>query len=144
MRLNSMVRIFGNSFSCSVLVAAIWYINFVLLAFSIVERHMGNRKGSYIVINSLRPNDAYIYVSKLSIIGSDIGLSLGRRQAIIWTNSGILSIGPLGTNFTEMLTKFHAFSFKQMHLKCLGNDGHLVSVSAYVIACYHWHQPPQH
>ena len=29
-------------------------------------------------------------VSKLTIIGSDNGLSPGRRQAIIWTNAGIL------------------------------------------------------
>ena len=25
----------------------------------------------------------------------------GRHQAIIWTNAGILLIGPLGTNFYE-------------------------------------------
>ena len=43
----------------------------------------------------------YICVSKLTIIGSDNGLSPGRRQAIIWTNAGILLIRPLGTNFNE-------------------------------------------
>ena len=31
----------------------------------------------------------HICVSKLTIIGSDHGLSPGRRQAIIWTNAGI-------------------------------------------------------
>ena len=41
-----------------------------------------------------------ICVSKLTIIGSDNGLSPGRRQAIIWINAGILLIGPLGTNFS--------------------------------------------
>ena len=45
----------------------------------------------------------HICVSKLTIIASDNGLSPGRRQAIIWTNAGILSIGPLGTNFSEIL-----------------------------------------
>ena len=35
----------------------------------------------------------HICVSKLNIIGSDNGLSPGRRQAIIWTNAGILLIG---------------------------------------------------
>ena len=30
----------------------------------------------------------YICVSKLTIIGSDNGLSPGRRQAIIWTSAG--------------------------------------------------------
>ena len=34
----------------------------------------------------------HICVSKLTIIGSDNGLSPGRRQAIIWTNAGILTI----------------------------------------------------
>ena len=36
----------------------------------------------------------HICVGKLTIIGSDNGLSPGRRQAIIWTNAGILLIGP--------------------------------------------------
>ena len=40
----------------------------------------------------------HICVSKLTIIGSDNGLAPWRRQAIIWTNAGILLIGPLGTN----------------------------------------------
>ena len=44
----------------------------------------------------------HICVNKLAIIGSDNGLSPGRRQAIIWNNAGILLIGPLGTNFSEM------------------------------------------
>ena len=39
------------------------------------------------------------------------------RQAIIWTNAGILSIGPLGTNVSETLIEIHTFSFKKMHLK---------------------------
>ena len=59
----------------------------------------------------------HICVSKLTIIGSDNGLSPGRRQAIIWTNAGILSIRILGTNFSEILSEIHAFSFKKMHLK---------------------------
>ena len=32
---------------------------------------------------------------------------------------GILLIGPLGTNFREMLIKIYTFSFKKMHLKIL-------------------------
>ena len=59
----------------------------------------------------------HICVSKLTIIGSDNGLSPGRRQAIIWTNAGLLLIGPLGTNFSEMLIEIHTFSFKKIHLK---------------------------
>ena len=59
----------------------------------------------------------HICVSKLTIIGSNSGLSPGRRQAIIWTNTGALLIGPLGTNFSEILIKIHTFSFKIMRLK---------------------------
>ena len=32
-------------------------------------------------------------------------------------NAGILLIGPLGTNFSEILIEIHTFSFKKMHLK---------------------------
>ena len=59
----------------------------------------------------------HICVSKLTIIGSDNGFSPGRRQAIIWANAGILLIGPLGTNFSEILIGIQTFSFKKMHLK---------------------------
>ena len=59
----------------------------------------------------------HICVSKLTIIGPDNGLLPGRRQAIIWTNDGILFIGPLGTNFSEILIEIYTFSFKKMHLK---------------------------
>ena len=59
----------------------------------------------------------HICVSKLAIIGSDNGLSPDRRQAIIWTNSGILLIGPFGTQFSEILIEIYTFSFKKMYLK---------------------------
>ena len=59
----------------------------------------------------------HICVGKLIIIDSDNGLSPGRRQAIIWTNAGILLIGSLGTNFNEILIGVQTFSFKKMHLK---------------------------
>ena len=73
----------------------------------------------------------HICVSKLTIIGSYNGLSPGRRQAIIWTNAGILLIRPLGTNFNEMLIEILTFSFMKMRLKvssakwrpfCLGHN----------------------
>ena len=61
----------------------------------------------------------HIYVGNLAIIGSDNGLSPGRPQAIIWTNAGILLIGPLGTNFSEIWIGIHTFSLKKIHLKML-------------------------
>ena len=59
----------------------------------------------------------HICIGKPTIIGSDNGSAPGRRQAIIWTNAGILLIGPLGINFNEMLIEINIFSFKKMHLK---------------------------
>ena len=59
----------------------------------------------------------HMCVNTLTIIGSDNGLAPGRRQAIIWTNDGILLIGPLGTNFSVFLLKIYTFSFMKMHLK---------------------------
>ena len=59
----------------------------------------------------------HICVSKQTSIGSDNGLSPGRRQAIIWTNARLLLIGPLGTNFSEVLIEIITFSFKKMRLK---------------------------
>ena len=59
----------------------------------------------------------HICVGRLTIIGSDNGLSPGRRQAILWTNAGILLIGPLGTNFSELLIEFQTFSLKKVRLK---------------------------
>ena len=59
----------------------------------------------------------HICNSKLAIIDSDNGLSPDRRQAIISTNAGLLLIGPLGTNFCEILIEILTFSFKKMRLK---------------------------
>ena len=82
----------------------------------------------------------HICVSKLTIIGSDNGLSPDRRQAIIWTNAGLLLIGPLGTNFSEILIEILTFSIKKMRLKvssgkwrpfCLG----LNELSSVVVWC---------
>ena len=78
----------------------------------------------------------HICIAYLTIIASDNGLSPSRRQAIIWTNDGILLIRPLGTNFSEILIEIHTFSIKKVHLKmssakwclfCLG----LIELKAY-------------
>ena len=59
----------------------------------------------------------HICVSRLTIIGSDNGLPPDRRQAIIWTNAGILLIGLLGTNFSEILIEIYTFLFRKIYLK---------------------------
>ena len=72
--------------------------------------------------NSLGPSDAYMHhlgIIGLTIIGLDDGLLPGRRQAFIWTNTGILQIGQLSTKFSEILIKIRIFSFQKMHFKML-------------------------
>ena len=68
----------------------------------------------------------HICVSKLSIIGSDNGLSHGWHNAIIWTNAGILFIWHLGSNLSDILIEIHTFSFKKCIWKYrLEIGGHL-------------------
>ena len=68
--------------------------------------------------SSVNQNELFIEAdSEIIIIGSDNGLSPGRHQDIIWANVGILLIGPLGINFSEILIEINTFSFKKMHLK---------------------------
>ena len=47
------------------------------------------------------PSDAYMSVNWIGISPGN-GLSPVRRQAITWTSDGLLSIEPLGTNFSEI------------------------------------------
>ena len=44
-------------------------------------------------------------------------LAPDRCHAIIWTNAGILLIGPLGTNISEIIIEIHTFTFKKMHFE---------------------------
>ena len=86
----------------------------------------------------------HICVGKLTIIGSDNGLSPQWRQAIIWTNAGILLIGPLGTNFSEILIEIQTFSFKKMHLKMSSAKWRLFRLGLKVLTgplCHHWSWP---
>ena len=69
----------------------------------------------------------HIWATELTILGSDNGLSPGRRQAIIWTIAGILLIGPLGTNFSEILINTFGYvvcemlsiSFRPQRVNCV-------------------------
>ena len=94
--------------------------------------HVTGKEISKLLVNNIMTSDdlgclpkqsthwgrvTHICVCNLTTIGSDNGLSPSRHQAIIWTNAGILSIGHLGTNFSEILIEIHTFSFKKMHLK---------------------------
>ena len=60
-------------------------------------------------------------------IGSDNGLSPGRRQSIIWTNAEMLLIGPLGTNVSEIFIDIRSFDSKRCIWKGrLWNGDHFV------------------
>ena len=59
----------------------------------------------------------HICVGNLTTIGSNNDLSPDRRQATIGTNAAILSIGPLGINFSEISMEIQTFSFRKMCLK---------------------------
>ena len=59
----------------------------------------------------------HIGISKLTIIGLDNGLSPGRREVIIWTNTVILFIRPRGTNFNKIAIEIQMFSLKKMRFK---------------------------
>ena len=78
-------------------------------------------------------------IGELTNIGSDNGLSPGRRQAIIWTNAGILLIGPLGTNFSEFLIASHTFSFNKIHLKMSSAQWRLFGLGLNELM---WQNPP--
>ena len=80
----------------------------------------------------------HICIRKLTAIGSDNGLSPGRRQAIIWTNAEILLIGSLGTNFNEIFIKIQKFSFKKIHLKMLSGKWHPCCLGLNVLTLFHY------
>ena len=64
-----------------------------------------------------------ICISKLTIIGSDIGFPPGRGQAIISINTGILLIWTLETNLSQILSNIHSFSLKKCIWRCCLQNG---------------------
>ena len=52
-------------------------------------------------------------------------------QTVIWTNAGILLIGPLGTNFSEILIKKFLYFHSRKHISNCRQEigGHFVSAS---------------
>ena len=65
-----------------------------------------------------------------AIVGSDNGLSPLRHQAIIWNSDYLLWIRSLGTNFSEILSKYKHFHSRICIWNCrLRKGGHFVSAS---------------
>ena len=60
----------------------------------------------------------HIRASKPTNVGSDNGLSPGRRQAIIWTNAGLLLTGLIGKNSSDICHRnSYIFNQKKNYLK---------------------------
>ena len=66
------------------------------------------------VVNETTMTSILVSIS-IIIIGSD-NVSCERRQAIIWTNAGMMFIGSLETYFREILIEMHTSLFNKMHL----------------------------
>ena len=131
--------IFGSNNACRLTGAIIWTIVGILLirtlgtkfsdflfeihTFWFKEMHLNMSSGKWrpfcLSLNVLTHwgRVSHICVSKLTIFGSDNGLSPGRRQAIIWTQVGILLIGHPGTNFNGISIEINSSSFMKIHLK---------------------------
>ena len=62
----------------------------------------------------------HICVIELTIVGSDNVFPTGQRHAIVWTKAGIILIGPLETNFSEIVIEIYPFSVKKMLLNISG------------------------
>ena len=77
----------------------------------------------YYCVNSLRPGDR-----NLTIIASGIKAVPGRHQAIIWTNAGILLIGPLQTNFSDQ-SKLYVFIHENAFENIVWKWDHFVPAS---------------
>ena len=106
--------------------------NLWIVSISLVKAGKGHsRPQVFMRINSLRPSDASIWVSKLATTGSDNGLLPGRHQASIWTNVGILLIGPPRTNVGEILTEIYILSLK----KCIWKSRQEIGVILYRPLC---------
>ena len=67
------------------------------------------------LFNSLKLSNALYALKNSGNISSDNGLSPGWRLAINRTNAGLLSIGNLGTNFSEIVIEIQTFSLKKIY-----------------------------
>ena len=77
----------------------------------------------------------HICVTKLTIIVSDNGFSPGRCQPIVWTNAGILLIGP----YEQILIEIQTFHWRKCIWKCrISIAGHYFSASMCEIVTCRW------
>ena len=96
-----------------------WHYNYAVVACSNIMSRNGIavKWNCQWILIMMEKTLTHICVGNLTIIGSDNDLPPGLCQAVIWTNAGILLIGPLEINFIEILIDIHIFSFKKMQVK---------------------------
>ena len=74
------------------------------------------KRSWYLSVKSLN-RVTHICVNKLTVIGSDNGLSHERRQVTIWSNVGMLLNRTVGRKFGEIRSTIHTFSLKKIYFK---------------------------
>ena len=72
-------------------------------------------------LNKLKGISLYLLMPSDAFMGHQHRPSLmsNRRQVIIWTSAELLSIGPLGTNFRQIVFGNQTFLLKKIYLKIL-------------------------
>ena len=79
-----------------------------------------------------------VYLAIFQLIKAKSDAYMDRRQGIIWTKAVVLLMWNLGTNFSDILSNIHTFSFKKIHLKtssvkwcpfCLGLNEFMINIS---------------
>ena len=87
----------------------------------------------------------HICLRGLTIIGSNNGLAPGRRQAIIWTNAGILLIRTLGTTSVRSKSKFvHFQSWKCIWIIVCEMSGICLGLTVLSLVIWSPHVRPCH
>ena len=91
----------------------------LLYSLKFVQRHPINNKPALVQVMAcyLTQWGRVTHICASKLIGSDNGLSLGRRQAIIWTSAGMLLIRHRGKKLQWNLIEIHPLSLQKIHLK---------------------------
>ena len=102
-------------------------VNIVLFILFDFENYFLTLTSQMIYQNSSPPSAAYRRQWIRSALVLIMACRLFGNRTIIWTNAVLLSIGPLGTNFSEILINIQNFHSRKFIWKYrLRKDGHFV------------------
>ena len=131
------MHVLGNVLVSSLRVQPTWEIIHVMILRSLNWSHFCIDYVLFLFFLFIEAEVIYASVN-YTIIVSNNCLLPGRRQAIIWTNAGILLIECLGTNLSEIFIKIHTFSYKKMHSKMLSEKWQLFCLGPQCLNIYWW------